>query len=38
MKACVLHGNEDMRYEEFPTPEVKAGTVRVKVRAAQALT
>ena len=34
MKACVLHGNEDMRYEEYPTPEVTEGTIRVKVRAA----
>ncbi len=34
MKAAVLHGNEDIRYEEFPTPEVKPGTVKVRVKAA----
>ena len=33
MKAAVLHGNEDLRYEEYPTPEVLPGTVRVHVRA-----
>ena len=33
MKAAVLHGNEDVRYEEIATPEVKPGTVRVRVRA-----
>lgn len=33
MKAAVLHANEDLRYEEFPTPEVKPGTVKVRVRA-----
>ena len=33
MKALVLHGNEDLRYEEYPTPEVKPGYVKVKVRA-----
>lgn len=33
MKAAVLHGNEDLRYEEYPTPEVEAGTIKVKVRA-----
>ena len=31
MKAAVLHGNKDLRYEEIPTPEVKPGTVKVKV-------
>ena len=34
MKAAVLHGNEDIRYEEFLTPEVKPGTVKVRVKAA----
>ena len=34
MKALVLHGNEDLRYEEIATPEVKAGYVKVRVRAA----
>lgn len=33
MKAAVLHANEDIRYEEYPTPEVLPGTVRVRVRA-----
>lgn len=33
MKACVLHGNEDIRYEEYPEPEIRQGTVKVKVRA-----
>ena len=33
MKAAVLHGNEDIRYEEFPTPETLPGTVKVRVRA-----
>ena len=33
MKAAVLHGNEDLRYEEIATPEVRPGTVRVRVRA-----
>ena len=34
MKAAVLHGNEDLRYGEWETPQVKPGTVKVKVRAA----
>ena len=33
MKAAVLHANEDLRFEEYPMPEVKTGTVKVKVRA-----
>lgn len=33
MKAAVLHGNEDVRYEEIDTPEAVPGTVRVRVRA-----
>lgn len=33
MKAAVLHGNEDLRYEEYPTPEVRPGTVLVRVKA-----
>lgn len=33
MKAAVLHGNEDLRYEEMDTPEVQLGTVKVHVRA-----
>ena len=34
MKALVLHGNEDLRYEEIATPEVKPGYVKVRVKAA----
>ncbi|MBR6349527.1 MAG: galactitol-1-phosphate 5-dehydrogenase [Lachnospiraceae bacterium] len=33
MKAAVLYGDDDIRYEEFPTPEVKPGTVKVRVMA-----
>ncbi len=33
MKAAVLHANEDLRYEDYPTPEVRPGTVKVRVRA-----
>ena len=33
MKAAVLYGNEDIRYDDYPTPEVKPGTVKVRVRA-----
>lgn len=33
MKAIVLHGNEDIRYEDYPTPEVRPGTVKVRVKA-----
>ena len=32
MKAAVLYGNEDLRYDDYPTPEVTPGTVKVKVR------
>ena len=32
MKAAVVHANEDVRYEEYPTPEVKPGTVLIRVR------
>ncbi len=34
MKAAVLYGNEDIRYGEYETPQIKAGTVKVHVRAA----
>lgn len=34
MKAAVLHANEDIRYEEYPEPEVRPGTVKVQVKAA----
>jgi len=33
MKASVLHANEDLRYEEYPTPELLPNTVRIRVRA-----
>lgn len=31
MKAAVLYGDFDMRYEDFPDPEVRPGHVKVKV-------
>lgn len=34
MKAAVLYKNEDIRYDDYKTPEVKAGEIKVKVRAA----
>jgi len=33
MKAAVLVGNEDIRFQEYPTPEVRPGTVKIRVRA-----
>ncbi len=33
MKAAVLYANDDIRFDEYPTPEVKQGTVKIKVRA-----
>ena len=33
MKAAVLHANEDLRYEEYPMPQIKPDTVKVRVRA-----
>lgn len=33
MKAAVLYGNEDIRYDDFNTPGVKPHTVKVKVKA-----
>lgn len=32
MKAAVLHANEDLRYEEYPTPKPGPGEVLVRVR------
>ena len=32
MKAAVVHANEDVRYEEYPMPEVKPGAVLIRVR------
>ncbi len=33
MKAAVLYGNEDIRYDEYETPCIKPGCIKVKVRA-----
>lgn len=33
MKAAVLYGNEDIRYDDFKTPETLPGTVKVQIRA-----
>ena len=33
MKAAVLHGNDDLRWEEYPEPQTPAGHVKVRVRA-----
>ena len=33
MMAAVLHNNRDLRYEEYETPQVRPGTVKIKVRA-----
>jgi len=33
MKAAVLHASQDIRYEEYKTPQVKPGTVKVRIRA-----
>jgi L-iditol 2-dehydrogenase len=33
MKAAVLYGNEDLRYDDWPTPEVKPGAVKIAVKA-----
>lgn len=30
MEAAVLYKNEDIRYDDFPTPEVKPGTVKIQ--------
>src|SRR5437899_552856 len=32
MKALVLHGNLDLRYEDFPEPKLTAGDVRLQVK------
>lgn len=34
MKAAVLYGNEDLRYDDYPEPKTLPGTVKVRVRAA----
>lgn len=33
MKAAVLHAKEDIRYEDWPTPELRDGHVLIRVRA-----
>ena len=33
MKAAVLYGNEDIRYDDWETPVCKPGTVKVRVKA-----
>ncbi len=33
MKAAVLYGNKDIRCSDYPTPELRPGTVKVRVRA-----
>ncbi len=33
MKAAVLYANEEIRYDDYPEPSVKPGTVKVRVRA-----
>ena len=32
MKAAVVRANEDVRYEEYPTPEIQPGMVKIRVR------
>jgi len=34
MKAAVIFANEDIRYADWPEPEVLPGTVKIKIRAA----
>lgn len=34
MRAAVLHGNEDIRYQNWPEPVVTPGCVKIRVRAA----
>ena len=33
MKAAVLYGNEDIRYDDWETPVVKPGMVKIRIRA-----
>ncbi len=33
MKAAVLYGNQDIRYDDYPMPELAPGCVKVRVRA-----
>jgi L-iditol 2-dehydrogenase len=34
MKAVVLHANNDLRYEDYPDPELKSDSVMIRVKAA----
>lgn len=34
MKAAVLYGNEDIRFDDWPEPQVKPGDVKIKIHAA----
>lgn len=33
MKAAVLHGSNDIRYEDYPMPQMKPGHVRIRIHA-----
>ena len=33
MKAAVLHASQDLRYEDYPEPEMKPGHVKIHIRA-----
>ena len=33
MKAAVLYGQKDLRYDDYPMPEMKPGHVKIRVRA-----
>lgn len=33
MKAAVLYANEDLRYDDYPTPETAPGTVKIRIKA-----
>lgn len=34
MKAAVLYGNRDIRYDDYPTPKTLPGTIKIRIRAA----
>ena len=33
MKAAVLYGNEDIRYVDWEEPQIRPGTVKIRVKA-----
>ena len=33
MKAAVLHASNDLRYEDYPMPEMKPGCIKIRIRA-----